>query len=382
MRRSVERILTSHTGSLPRPDELLELMLARESGQAVDAAQLARAVQGAVASVVQRQADVGLDVVNDGEMSKVGFMNYVKDRLASFGGGRVGREIVRTDVEEFPTFAQRLAADRRRGVAVVPSCDGPITYQHPNAYREDVANLQAALDGVTVEEAFLSAASPGIVAAVIANTYYPSYEAYLYAIADAMKEEYDAIAAAGFVLQLDCPDLAMGHHTYFAGRGIAEFRDIVRLNLQALDHAVRDVAPEQLRLHVCWGNYEGPHHHDVALRDVLDLVLAARPAGVSFEACNPRHAHEWRVFEDVKVPEGKVLMPGVIDSTTNFIEHPELVAERICRFAGLVGREAVIAGTDCGFATLIGRAVVDPEIAWAKLRALAEGARLASRQLW
>jgi 5-methyltetrahydropteroyltriglutamate--homocysteine methyltransferase len=245
-----------------------------------------------------------------------------------------------------------------------------------------VDNLTAALRSVDVEDVFMSAASPGVISLFFRNDHYGSHEAYLFAIAEAMRHEYETVARAGFILQLDCPDLAMGRHIQFAGLGLEEFRTMARLHLAALDHAVAGIPPEQLRLHLCWGNYEGPHHHDVPLADILDLVLAARPQGVSFEAANPRHAHEWRVFERVKLPPDKLIIPGVLDSTTNFIEHPELVAERIGRYARLVGRENVIAGTDCGFGTWVGQAAVDPDIVWAKLASLAEGARLASSELW
>jgi 5-methyltetrahydropteroyltriglutamate--homocysteine methyltransferase len=252
----------------------------------------------------------------------------------------------------------------------------------PAAAEVDVANLTAALARVTTEEAFLSAASPGVVSLFFRNGHYPNEEAYLYSIAEAMRQEYETVAAAGLVLQIDCPDLAMGRHIQYAQLSLAEFRKKARLHIEALNHAVQNIPAEQLRLHLCWGNYEGPHHCDVPLKDIIDTVFLARPSGLSFEAANPRHAHEWTVFEDVKLPEGKMLIPGVIESKTNFIEHPELIAQRIGRYARLVGRENVIAGSDCGYGTWVGQAAVDPSIVWAKLASLAEGARLASHEFW
>jgi 5-methyltetrahydropteroyltriglutamate--homocysteine methyltransferase len=263
----------------------------------------------------------------------------------------------------------------------MPACDGPISYRDTGAVRADVDALRAALDGVAVEDAFLSAASPGVVAFFLADRHYGDHEAYLFAIADAMKVEYDEIHRGGLVLQLDCPDLAVTRHRIGA-ETVDDFRRFVRLHVEAINHATRDIPAEAMRMHVCWGNYEGPHHHDVPLRDILDVVLEARPAAISFEAANPRHAHEWTVFEDVALPDGKVLIPGVLDTTTNYIEHPELVAQRIVRYARLVGRESVIAGTDCGFASFAGSSAVDPAIVWAKLGAMAEGAAIASRELW
>jgi 5-methyltetrahydropteroyltriglutamate--homocysteine methyltransferase len=279
-------------------------------------------------------------------------------------------------------MAKRVFGDPGRSRRKTPACTGPISLRDPGAAQVDVDNLKAALGAVRAEEAFMSAASPGVISLFFRDDHYGNHEKYLYAIADAMRPEYEAVARAGFVLQLDCPDLAMGRHIQFAGLDLDAFRKMARLHIAALDHAVANIPPEQLRMHLCWGNYEGPHHYDVPIADLLDLVFAARPQGVSFEAANPRHAHEWKVFERVKLPRDKVIIPGVLDSTTNFIEHPELVAERIGRYARLVGRENVIAGTDCGFGTWVGQAAVDPDIVWAKLASLAEGARLASRELW
>jgi 5-methyltetrahydropteroyltriglutamate--homocysteine methyltransferase len=380
MKGSVERILTTHTGSLPRPGDLVRMMFAREEGVPVDGSALAARIRTAVAEVVRKQTEAGITVVNDGELSKPSYATYVKDRLNGFGG--TSHPLQYRDLADFPEMAKRVFGDPGRSRRKTPACTGPITVRDPAAAQADVDNLKAALKSVEVQDVFMSAASPGVVSLFFRDDHYGSHEAYLFAIADAMRHEYETVARAGFILQLDCPDLAMGRHIQFADLSVEEFRKMARLHLAALDHAVANIPPEQLRLHLCWGNYEGPHHYDVPLVDILDLVLAARPQAVSFEAANPRHAHEWRVFERIKLPPGKLIIPGVLDSTTNFIEHPELVAERIGRYARLVGRENVIAGTDCGFGTWVGQAAVDPDIVWAKLASLAEGARLASAELW
>ena len=380
MKRSVDRVLTTHTGSLPRPADLIRMMFAREEGVPVDGPALAARIRTAVAEVVRKQTDAGITVVSDGELSKPSYATYIKDRLNGFGG--TSQPLQYRDLVDFPEMAKRVFGDPGRSRRKTPACTGPISLRDPAAAQADVDNLKAALRSVEVKDVFLSAASPGVISLFFRDDHYGNHEAYLFAIADAMRHEYETVARAGFILQLDCPDLAMGRHIQFAGLSLEEFRRMAHLHLAALDHAVANIPPEQLRIHLCWGNYEGPHHYDVPLADILDLVFAARPQGVSFEAANPRHAHEWRVFERVKLPADKVIIPGVLDSTTNFIEHPELVAERIGRYARLVGRENVIAGTDCGFGTWVGQAAVDPDIVWAKLASLAEGARLASGELW
>ncbi|MGH7388059.1 MAG: cobalamin-independent methionine synthase II family protein [Candidatus Rokuibacteriota bacterium] len=381
MKRSADRILTTHTGSLPRPEDLTRTMFAREEGVPVDSAALAARIRSAVTEVVGKQVQAGLDIVDDGEYSKPSYATYIKDRLQGFGGA--SHPLQYRDLVDFPGMARRVFGDPGRARRKTPACTGPVSLRDADAARTDVANLQAGLarsDGA--REGFLTAASPGVISLFFHNDHYPSHEAYLFAIAEAMKHEYETVAKAGLVLQVDCPDLAMGRHIQFADLSVEEFRTMARLHIEALDHALAAVPPDQARLHLCWGNYEGPHHHDVPLADIVDLVLAARPGGISFEAANPRHAHEWKVFERVKLPAGKVIIPGVVDSTTNFIEHPDLVAERITRYARLCGRENVIAGTDCGFGTWVGQAAVDPDIVWAKLASLAEGARRASRELW
>ena len=380
MRRSTERFLTTHTGSLPRPEDLFRIMYAREEGVPVDRAALAQRVRAAVAEVVAKQVTTGVDLVNDGEMSKPSYATYVKDRLAGFGG--TGNNFVYGDLVDFPHLAKRVFGDPGRSRRKTPACNGPIAVRDAEAAAVDVDNLRAALVPVSPAGAFMSAASPGVVSLFFRNDHYPTQEAYLFAIAEAMRHEYETVAKAGITLQLDCPDLAMGRHIQYAALGLDEFRKRARLHVEALNHAVAGIPPEQLRMHLCWGNYEGPHHHDVPLADIIDVVFLAQPSAISFEAANPRHAHEWTLFERVKLPEGKVLIPGVLESKSNFIEHPELIAQRIARYAKLVGRENVIAGSDCGYGTWVGQAAVDPDVVWAKLAAMTEGARLASRQFW
>jgi 5-methyltetrahydropteroyltriglutamate--homocysteine methyltransferase len=378
MKRSTERILTTHTGSLPRPHDLMTMLEALDGGTPPDPAAFDDRVRRAVAEIVRQQVEAGIDVVNDGEQGKVGYSTYVRHRLTGFGGqSGVPR---RADWADFPEAAAR--AERRSAVAR-PSCNGPIEWKDRTAVETDVANLRAAVRTTPPTEAFMTAASPGVIAHFLRNDHYPSREAYLARLVDVMKEEYDAIHRAGFVLQVDCPDLAMGRHLAFPDLSNAEFVKIAAANVEALNHALRDIPPDRMRLHLCWGNYEGPHHRDIPLREIIGVALGARPQALSFEGANPRHEHEWVVFREVRLPDDKVIVPGVLDSTTNFIEHPELVAQRLVRYAEVVGRERVIAGTDCGFATFArSQSQVEPEIAWAKLRAMAEGARLASVQLW
>lgn len=376
MKRSTDRILTTHTGSLPRPDDLVTMLYAKDKGELQDQATFEKHVSDAVIEVVRKQVECGVDVVNDGEAGKIGYSTYVKDRLTGFDG-QAG-PLRAADMLDFPEYARRTS----RVLAKRPACTGPISYKDKDALQRELACFKAALQGVNPEEAFMSAASPGVISLFLKNEHYPNHQAYLEALADAMREEYHAIYEAGLLLQIDCPDLAMGRHIQFADASVEEFRKMAELHIEALNYALAGIPPERMRLHLCWGNYEGPHHRDIPLRDIIDVVLKARPSGLSFEAANPRHAHEWKVFQEFTLPADKVLIPGVLDSTTNYIEHPELVAERICRFAEVVGRENVIAGTDCGFATFAGLSDVDPKITWAKLQAMAEGARIASQQLW
>jgi 5-methyltetrahydropteroyltriglutamate--homocysteine methyltransferase len=382
MKRSVDRILTTHTGSLPRPQALVDLMFAKEERRPVDAQLLRSRVRNSVREVVDHQRRVGIDVVSDGEMSKPSYATYVTERLTGFEGESKRPRL--SDILEFPNVAsayfndpgvQRLNENR-------PACNGPVAARGTADAEADIDNFRSALTGGRAEEAFLTAASPGLVSMFLGNRFYKSEEEFLYAVADAMRPEYEAIVNAGYLLQLDCPDLAMTRHREFADRPIEEFRDYVRLHVEVLNAAVSNIPPERMRVHLCWGNYPGPHHHDVPLEQIIDLILGVRAAGLAFEAANSRHEHEWTVFERVALPDGKVLIPGVIESMSNRIEHPELVAQRLVRLANLVGRENVIGGSDCGFGTFVGLALVEPDIAWAKLGSLVEGARLASERLW
>jgi 5-methyltetrahydropteroyltriglutamate--homocysteine methyltransferase len=380
MKRSTDRFLTTHTGSLPRPADLVRIMYAREEGVPVAADALERRIAEAVAEVVRKQADAGVDVVNDGEMSKPSYATYIKDRLSGFGGE--GNTFVYQDLADFPRLEKRVFGDPGRSRRKTPACNAAIGVRDPQAARNDVAHLKAALTNVATQDAFLTAASPGVVSLFFRNEHYASDESYLEAIAEAMRDEYETIARAGVVLQIDCPDLGMGRHIQYANLSVAEWRKKAQMHVDALNHAVRNIPAEQLRMHLCWGNYEGPHHCDVPLADVIDIVFRAKPTAIALEAANPRHAHEWKLFETVRLPEGKVLIPGVIESKSNFVEHPELVAQRIGRYANLVGRENVMAGSDCGYGTWVGQAAVDPDVVWAKMAAMAEGARIASRQFW
>jgi len=380
MKRSTDRFLTTHTGSLPRPADLIRTMFAKEEGVPVDGTALEQRVAEAVAEVVRKQVDAGVDIVDDGEMSKPSYATYIKDRLSGFGGE--GNTFVYQDLVGFPKLAQRVFGDPGRSRRKTPACNAPIAVKDPQAAVRDVAHLRAALKDVPAEDGFLTAASPGVVSLFFRNDYYKDEETYLYAIADAMRHEYETIARAGITLQVDCPDLGMGRHIQHADLSLAEWRKKAQLHVEALNHALADIPSEQLRLHLCWGNYEGPHHCDVALADVIDIVFQARPSAIALEAANPRHAHEWALFETVELPEGKVLIPGVIESKSNFIEHPELIAQRIGRYANLVGRENVMAGSDCGYGTWVGQSAVDSDVVWAKLAALAEGARIASKTFW
>jgi 5-methyltetrahydropteroyltriglutamate--homocysteine methyltransferase len=376
MQRSTQRILTTHTGSLPRPPEVVRLLL--DEGAGSEAA-LAAAVDAAVADVVARQVAAGIDVINDGEQGRTDYTVHVKDRLTGFEGPSAPP--LGTGEPEFPELSA-LLSQFASPFQHRPACSGPIAWKDWPAAEADIARAKNATAKAGAAEAFMTSPSPGQIARYLKNQYYPSDEAYLRALADAMAREYRAIVDAGFVLQLDCPDLAMMRHMVYPDLSLGDYRKIITANVAALNHAVRDIPPDRMRMHVCWGSTMGPHHTDVPLRDIIDIVLTARPQAVSFPGANPRHGHEWKVWKDVKLPAGKVIIPGVIDSTSNFVEHPELVADRIVQYAGAVGRDNVIAGVDCGFGTFAGRVQVDTKIVWMKLAALAEGARLASRQLW
>ncbi len=365
-------IRTTHTGSLPRPADVLEMLRSGERGDA-----FALAAAAGVADTVAHQARVGLDIVNDGEISKPGFATYVTERLGGFESQVGGREDP-VEKDMFPEFYAQLPTFKAMQVM---TCVGPVTWKGDAELKRDLDNLTQALADSPAEAAFMSSASPGTVWYYQPNAHYATHADYVMAVADAMKHEYDAIHAAGFLVQLDCPDLAGGWNRPVARDfSVADFRAFAQLHIDALNHATRDIPPERLRMHVCWGNYAGPHVRDIPLADILDLLLGARPAAISFEGANPRHEHEWQLFSDIDLPEGKVLMPGVIDSTTNYVEHPELVAQRLVRYAEAVGADNVIGSCDCGFATLGDGAVV-PEVAWAKLGSLVQGARLASQRV-
>jgi 5-methyltetrahydropteroyltriglutamate--homocysteine methyltransferase len=380
MQTSQDRILTTHTGSLPRPPALRELLVKKDQDQPYDKAALARLTREAVAAIVRRQAEFGVDIINDGEMSKPGYSTYVADRLSGFAGNEPARP--RLDTRDHPNF---LAAYERMTGAVSArraACVGAIAVKDAEPVRDDIANLKAALAQVKAVEGFMTAASPGLVPVFQNNRYYPSHEAYVEAIAAAMQPEYEAIVQAGFVLQLDCPDLAMARHTSFQDLDEGDFLKRATFHVEALNHALRNVPAEMCRIHICWGNYEGPHDHDIEFAKVAPILIKSKPQALVIEAANPRHEHEWAVWRQIKLPDDKILIPGVLDTSTNYVEHPELVAERLCRFADLVGRERVIAGTDCGFGTFAGYGKIDPDIAFKKLRAMAEGAAIATTRLW
>jgi 5-methyltetrahydropteroyltriglutamate--homocysteine methyltransferase len=357
------------------------MMWAKGDGIPVDEGALARRVGDAVHEVVERQIDAGVSIVNDGEMSKPSYATYVKDRLHGFGGESVERYFF-ADLVDYPRSAELVAANPGRRKRTAPACTAEISVRDREAIELDMATLGDSVAGADVAGTFTSAASPGVVSLFFANQFYATDEDYVFAIAEAMRHEYETIAAAGATVQLDCPDLAMGRHSAYARMDLDEFRRRAVLNIEALNHAVSNIPAEQLRMHLCWGNYPGPHHHDVDLADIIDLVWTAKPRTVLFEAANPRHAHEWKLFEDTKVPDDRILCPGVIEPQSNYIEHPELVAQRIERYAALVGRDRVMAGVDCGFSVHVGTQTIDPDVTWAKLRSLAEGAAIASKHLW
>jgi 5-methyltetrahydropteroyltriglutamate--homocysteine methyltransferase len=380
MRVSSERILTTHVGSLPRSQAVTDVLFARERGEIRDATAAEAVIADAVRDVVRRQVGTGVDVVSDGEMGKISYATYIADRFAGFGGDtprEPGQDLV-----EFPRLLTKLAERGSTAKYRRPRCIGEIRVRDTGPLTQDLANFRKAVDAAKPVEAFMNAASPGVIALFQPNDFYPTQDAYLEAIAEAMRSEYEAIVGAGFLLQIDAPDLGMGRHTMYRNAGVAEYLKAAARHVEVLNHALRNLPPDRLRMHICWGNYEGPHHHDVPLAELLPVVIKARPQALLFEAANPRHAHEWKVFREQRIPDDKVLVPGVLSSTTNSVEHPELVAERIQRFADIVGRERVMAGSDCGFSTFAGFGPVDPDIVYLKLASLVEGARLASQTLW
>jgi len=382
MQPGAGRILTTHSGSLPRPSRFLSLVLAQEAGESVAEAQFADEVRAAGRETVRLQADAGVDVLNDGEMSKPSYATYVKDRLTGFGGQGSIEQVAASvmALEDFPDFAEKQAQTVASAATIrFTTCDGPVEYVGQAAVQSDIDILKASTGGVRSAGVFMSAASPGVIAVFSPNRYYDSQEEYLGTLAEAMRQEYEAIHRAGLVLQLDCPDLAM---TAPGAGSLENFRAQMELNIEALNHALANIPAEAMRIHICWGNGEFPRTSDVELKDIIDIVLKAKPAGLMLMSSNGRHAHEWKVFQDTKLPEGKYVIPGVLDSTTNIVEHPEVVADRLIRYAEVVGRDNVMAGTDCGFGTVAGMDTVVPSVTWAKFRSQAEGAKIASGHLW
>ncbi len=377
---SSDRLLTTHVGSLPRSQAVTDVLFARERGAASDESGASQVIADAVDDVVRRQVAAGVDVVSDGEMSKISYATYIRHRLTGFAGDsprEPGQDLV-----EFPRILEKLAALGSTAKYARPRCTGEIRTRSLDPLVTDLDNLRRAASASSPVEAFMNAASPGVIALFQPNDFYPTQDAYLEALADAMRVEYEAITARGVLLQIDAPDLAMGRHTIYRDRSTDEFLRLAALHVEVLNHALRAIPPDRVRMHVCWGNYDGPHHHDVPLELLLPIILKVRARALLIESANPRHEHEWAVFREQKLPDDRILIPGVVSTTTNYIEHPLLVAERLCRFAELVGRERVIAGTDCGFGTFAGFGPVDPDVAYLKLQSLAEGARVATRRLW
>ena len=377
-----DRILTTHVGSLPRSTEVTDLVFAAERGEPVDPAEFERVIGTAIKQVVERQVRVGIDLVSDGEMSKISYATYIKDRISGFDGD--SPRTPPADLEDYPGFLQRQAKIGGTPTYRRPRCVGPVTPKTLAPLEADLKHFCAALERDRPTGGFMNAASPGVIALFQPNEHYTSQDEYLEALGEAMRPEYEAIVAAGLILQLDSPDLGLGRHMMYKGRSDDEYLRLIEMHVEVLNHALRNLPAERVRMHVCWGNYEGPHTHDVEMGVILPTLMKAKPAGLLFETSNPRHQHDWNYFAEMidLVPDYKVLIPGVIDSTTNFVEHPRVVAERIERYAGIVGRERVIAGTDCGFSTFAGFGAVDPEIVYAKLGSLVTGAEIASTRLW
>ena len=377
-----DRILTTHVGSLPRSAAVTDLVFAAERGETIDAARFSNVIGAAVDDAVQRQVASGIDLVSDGEMSKISYATYIKDRITGFDGD--SPRSAPKDLEMFPSFLERQSKGGGTPTYRRPKCVGPIAVKTLEPLEQDLTHMAAALATHEPTGGFMNAASPGVIALFQPNEFYPTQDAYLEALAEAMRPEYEAIVGAGLYLQLDSPDLGLGRHMMYKDRSDADYLRLIGGHVEALNHALRNVPTDRVRMHVCWGNYEGPHCCDVEMGVILPTLMAAKPAALLFETSNPRHQADWTYFVEMAdiIPDSKILIPGVIDSTTNFIEHPRVVAERIERFANIIGRERVIAGTDCGFSTFAGFGVVDPEIVWAKLKTLADGAELASKRLW
>ena len=375
------KILTSHVGSLPRTQDVVDFIFARENGESYDQAAFDNCMSSACNETVRRQVEAGIDIVSDGETSKISYATYVKDRYTGFSGDSPRN--APADLKQFPSFLERLANSGGTPQYARPMCTGEVTSKGQGELQADIDNLKAGMAAHGATRGFMNAASPGVISLFLQNQHYATREAYLAALADAMKEEYETIVGAGLDLQLDCPDLALSRHMLFADLSDDEFVKIAAMHVEALNHALRGIDPARVRVHICWGNYEGPHVCDIEMDKVFSTLMNTRARYVLFETSNPRHAHEWTVFRDraTEIPDDKVLVPGVVDTTTNFVEHPELVAQRIARFVDIVGAERVIAGSDCGFGTFAGFGAVDPDIAYSKLATLAEGAALASARL-
>ena len=370
------RIRTTHVGSLPRPQAVVDQVYAEDNGLPIDRAEFDQVIGDAVAEVVRKQADAGVDFVSDGEMSKIGYATYIRHRLSGFELGDVPRATP-ADLDAYPNYRDRQSKSGSAPKYKRPICRSAIRYEHMEPLETDLAHMKHALAGVKVAGGFMNAPSPGVIALFQPNEFYATREEYLYAVGEAMKTEYEAIVASGLYLQIDAPDLAMGRHIMYRDEPDEAFVKAVDMHVEALNHALRDVPADRVRLHLCWGNYEGPHHCDIDLEKIVTGFLKAKPSILLFEAANPRHEHEWSVWRDAKIPDDKILVPGVISSTSNYIEHPRLVAERLQRFVDFAGADRVWAGSDCGFGTWAGLGLVDPDICWAKLRALADGAAMA-----
>jgi len=379
MRHSRDQILTTHVGSLPRSQKLCDMLLTRDRGEAYEPAQYDRVVADAVRDVVARQHETGIDVPSDGEQSKVSYSTYMMDRLTGFGGDNERRTA--RDLKDYPEFRQKMGRMTGTQEFRRSSCIGPVAVKDLEPLHVDIRNLKTAMEASGVEEAFMNAASPGLVTAFQPNKFYPTHEAYLEALSMAMRQEYRAIVDAGLLLQVDCPDLAMAAHIAFQDLSEAEFLKRATLHVEALNHALEGIDPGKVRMHICWGNYEGPHDHDIAVDKLFAVLRNAKPQAILFEGANPRHEHEWEAWAVADLPDDKIFVPGMIDTSTNYVEHPELVAQRILRWVDFAGRERVIAGTDCGFGTFAGYGKLDGEIAYKKLRALVEGAEIASQKL-
>jgi len=374
-------IPSTHTGSLPRPDKLVRLMFAVADDIPVDQSALNAAIDEAITEVVKKQIDAGISVINDGEMSKPSYATYVQDRLSGFKGESVQNYFF-DDLQDFPRSAEMVAGNPGRRKRKAPSCTEAITVVNGQAAIDDMTALVAAAKAQGHEQIFSSAASPGVISLFFGNDYYGSHEEYVFAIAEGMRHEYEAIANAGATVQLDCPDLAMGRHSAYAKMDLKTFQDTIAINVAALNHAVRNIPEEQLRMHLCWGNYPGPHHHDVPVKDIIDIVWSAKPQTILIEGANSRHAHEWAVLKELGVPAQKKLCPGVIEPQSNYIEHPDLVAQRLGQWAQVVDPERLMAGVDCGFSVHVGSTSIDPDVAFAKLASLAQGCEIAAKRLF